>query len=351
MSIKIFFIILQWIRIILFCSSNIREEIGNCRVSFARFAYSNSLVKNHLYYLDMQKKHLFLILLIFGTSFWGVSFTFVKVGIGNGSPFTFLFYKFLIAAIILSILFFKKLNQINRHTVMISFFIAVPLCAGNVLQSIGLKFTSVSNSAFLTGLDVLLIPILKFFVYKKKVDKKIWPASVLALIGLYLIVAKNGLSLNVGDIWIITCAFAFAFYVLQVGKYADLTNPMPSVILVMTFCAFGCLLGALIDPNSKFISGDFDFWKGVLFAAIFATAYMYSIQNLAQRFLSEEKIAMTYLFEPVVATSAGILILGEPFSKELIIGGSLIIISMLIVEVKISPMKIIRSNDSLRNSK
>lgn len=288
----------------------------------------------------MQKKHFFLILLILGTSFWGISFSFVKVGIGSGSPFTFLFYKFLIAAIILSILFFKKLNQITIRTVIISFFIALPLFAGNVLQSIGLKHTSVSNSAFLTGLDVVLIPILKFFVYKKRVNKKVWPASILALIGLYCIVAKDEISLNIGDLWIIACAFAFAFYVLQIGRYADLNNPMPSVILVMTFCAFGCLSCSMIDSNSDFFSSDFDFWKGVLFAAIFATAYMYSIQNFAQRYLSEEKIAMTYLFEPVVATAAGILLLGEPFSKELIIGGSLIIISMLIVELNINPKKI-----------
>ncbi|WP_312329483.1 DMT family transporter [Sphingobacterium sp.] len=170
-------------------------------------------------------------------------------------------------------------------------------------------------------------------------------AIILALIGLYCIVAKDGISLNIGDLWIITCAFAFAFYVLQIGRYADLNNPMPSVILVMTFCAFGCLSCSMIDSNSDFFSSDFDFWKGVLFAAIFATAYMYSIQNFAQRYLSEEKIAMTYLFEPVVATAAGILLLGEPFSKELIIGGSLIIISMLIVELNINPKK--KSNQAI----
>lgn len=106
----------------------------------------------------------------------------------------------------------------------------------------------------------------------------------------------------------------------------------------------------MIDSNSDFFSSDFDFWKGVIFAAIFATAYMYSIQNFAQRYLSEEKIAMTYLFEPVVATAAGILLLGEPFSKELIIGGSLIIISMLIVELNINPKKKIKSSDTIKST-
>ena len=74
-------------------------------------------------------------------------------------------------------------------------------------------------------MDVLLIPILKFAVYKKKVANKIWLACALALIGLYIIVVKDGLSLNYGDLWIVACAFAFAFYVLQVGKYSKETDP------------------------------------------------------------------------------------------------------------------------------
>lgn len=168
----------------------------------------------------MQKKHLFLLLLILGTGFWGISFSFLKVGIGSGSPYVFLFYKFSIAFVVLSILFFNRLKNISKDTLKIGILIAIPLLAGNFLQSIGLKYTTVSNSAFITGLDVLLIPILKYAVYKKKVANKIWLACIIALIGLYIIVVKDGLSLNYGDLWNVACAFAFAFYVLQVGKYS-----------------------------------------------------------------------------------------------------------------------------------
>ncbi|WP_255352156.1 DMT family transporter [Pedobacter sp. BMA] len=78
---------------------------------------------------------------------------------------------------------------------------------------------------------------------------------------------------------------------------------------------------------------NFDFWKGVLFAGLFATAFMYTVQNIGQRYLSEEKVAMTYLFEPIFATIAGMIILGETFNKEIFIGGSLIFCAMLIVEL------------------
>lgn len=281
----------------------------------------------------MKKKHLYLLLLILGTAFWGISFTFVKVGVGNGSPFLFLCYKFLIAAVCLSVVFFKQLKKVTKNTLKISVLIGVPLLAATILQTIGLKYTTVSNSAFITGLDVLLIPILKFIVYKRKVEPKIWVACCLALTGLYIIVVKDGLSLNVGDFWIIACAFGFAFYVLQVGKFSNEKNPMPAVVLLMLFCAVGCLIFALFDTNTIWFPKTDGFWPGVLFAAIPATAYMYAVQNAGQRHLGEEKVALTYLFEPVFATIAGVFILNERFTKEIFIGGLLIVSAMCIAEI------------------
>ena len=166
----------------------------------------------------MQKKKLYLFLLILGTAFWGVSFTFVKTGVGHGSPFLFLFYKFMIAGLCLAVVFFNQLKYTTRNTVRISLLIGVPLLIATVLQTIGLKYTTVSNAAFITGMDVVLIPILKLLVYRKKVVFKVWIACALALVGLYIIVVKDGLSLNIGDLWILACALGFAFYVLQVGK-------------------------------------------------------------------------------------------------------------------------------------
>ncbi|MBD3906086.1 DMT family transporter [Chryseobacterium sp. Ch-15] len=164
--------------------------------------------------------------------------------------------------------------------------IGIPLLARNFLQSIGLKYTTVSNSAFITGLDVLLIPILKFAVYKKRVANKIWLACTIVLIGLYIIVVKDGFSLNYGDLWIVACAFAFAFYVLQVGKYSTETDPIPSVIVLMLFCTVGSGLFSVFDSEAVWIPFNMDFWKGILFAGLFATAFMYTVQNIGMSLLT-----------------------------------------------------------------
>lgn len=282
----------------------------------------------------MQKKKIFLLLLIIGTGFWGISFSLVKVAVSSNLPFVFLSYKFFIAAITLSLFFFKQLKHITWKSVKIAVLIGTPLLAGNFLQTLGLRETSVSNSAFITGFDVMLIPILKFVLYKKKVEPKIWCACILALIGLYTIVIKNGFSLNCGDIYILACAFAFAFYVLYVAKYSNEESPIPSVIMLMVFCCLVCFVCGVFDKNSIWIPEENSFWIAVLFSGILATAFMYSIQNIAQRYLSEEKVAMTYLFEPIFATIAGIVFLNEKLTFEILIGGLLIMSAMFITEIK-----------------
>jgi len=281
----------------------------------------------------VSKRQLLLLLLILGTAFWGISFSFVKSGVGNGSPFVFLGYKFGLAAIVLAAIFFRRLKRLDRGVVLAGVAIGVPLLLGNVLQTIGLQSTSVTNSAFITGLDVLLIPIFKWALFRKPVAGRIWISCAIALTGLYLIVAQQGLRLNVGDVWTMGCALFFACYVLTVGWYSHKQDAMLTVVVSMSVCAFGCLFAGLFDTRAIWAPSDSAFWEGVLFAAFFATAFMYAIQSEAQKYLEEEKVALTYLCEPVFAAIAGVVLLGEMLSFRTIFGAGLILLALLIAEL------------------
>lgn len=291
----------------------------------------------------MQKKYLYLFTLILGTAFWGISFSLVKVGVGYSSPYVFLFYKSAIAVIALAAVFYKQLRLVNKNTVKIGIMTGIPLFIGTVLQTKGVTLTSVSNAAFLTGLNVMLIPILKFLLYKKKVQTKIWFSCIIASIGLYIVAVKDGLSVNSGDIWCIAAAFAFAFYVLQVGQYSNEEKIMPSVITMLATCALGCLVLALFDQKAVWLTTDDDFWIGVLFTAIPATAFMYAISNTAQRYIGEEGVGLAYLFEPVFAAIAGVVILNEEITLRIFIGGGLIILAMFISEYQFGRKKEVNS--------
>ncbi|HSX69514.1 MAG TPA: DMT family transporter [Pseudomonas sp.] len=294
----------------------------------------------------MPARQLYLCLLILGTAFWGVSFTFTKVGVADGSPFVFLGYKFALAALVLCVIFFRRLRRLDTRTFLAGLAIGLPLCLGNIFQTVGLQHTSITNTAFITGLDVLLIPLFKWALFRKRVEPRIWICCAVALTGLYLIVARAGLSLNPGDIWIMCCAVFFASYVLTVGFFSHKFDPMLTVIVALATCAAGCVFAALFDPRADWAPAQAEFWEGVLFCALLATAFMYAVQSAAQKHLEEEKVALTYLFEPIFAAFAGALLLGETLDGRTLLGAALIFSALLIAEIDLRALMARRPRDS-----
>ena len=283
----------------------------------------------------MSKSRLYILLLTLGTAFWGISFSLVKVGIEDGSPFVFLAWRFALAAVVLALIFARRLHRLNRATALAGVLIALPLFFGIVFQTIGLQHTSVTNSAFITGLSVLLIPLIKWRLFGRAVAGRIWLCCAMALAGLYLIVAQNGLHLNAGDLWTMACALFFSSFVLVVGYFAHRHDPVLMMIVAMACCCLGCLFAASLDPRAIWTPAGSAFWIGVLFTALPGTAYMYAIQSAAQRYVTEEKVALTYLCEPVFAALAGVVLLGEAMSPRTIAGAGMIFLAMLLAEVDV----------------
>lgn len=286
-----------------------------------------------------MNKNLAFGLLILGMAFMGVAFVFVKDAVTSYSPFVFLFYRFLISTIILSFVFWRNLTKTTLSTWKNSTLCGLPLFGSIFFQTIGLRYTSVANSAFITGMVVLLIPVFKLFFYNKKVKGIVWISCVIAAFGLSIITLKNGLQLNVGDTWTFACAISLAFYVLQTGKYAETPNPMARVTLIMAVCTIGSLVGGLFNTDLNWFPKEFDFWKGVIFSAIFGTVYMYSVQNYVQRFISEEKVALAYLTEPIFATVSAVILIDEKVNINTFLGGGLILLAMFLSELRTANLK------------
>lgn len=278
-------------------------------------------------------------LLVLGMAFMGIAFVFIKDAVTGYSPFVFLFYRFLIATLVLLVVFYKHVRQVSVTIIKTASLCGIPLLLSILFQTIGLRYTTVSNSAFITGLVVLLIPIFKMVFYRKKVKPIIWISCIIASAGLYIITLRNGLELNVGDVLTAACAVALAFYVLQTGKFAEAPNPMARVTVIMGVCTIGSLLGGLSTSGADWFPQDYGFWKGVIFTAIFGTVYMYSVQNYVQRFISEEKVALAYLTEPIFATMAAVFLINEKVTVHTFIGGALILVAMFLSEVKTERFK------------
>ncbi|WP_185963446.1 DMT family transporter [Flavobacterium gawalongense] len=274
-----------------------------------------------------------------GMAFMGVAFVFVKSAVTGYSPFVFLFYRFLIATMVLSLIFHKQIPKVTNTAIKTASLCGIPLFLSILFQTIGLKYTTVSNSAFITGMVVLLIPIFKMIFYKKKVKPIVWISCVVAMTGLYIITLKNGLKLNIGDLWTVACAMALAFYVLQIGKYAHEPSPMARVTIIMVVCTIGSLLGGLSTPGVNWFPQEYGFWKGLIFTSLLGTVYMYAVQSYGQRFIEEEKVALAYLTEPIFATMAAVFLINEKVTIHTFLGGTLILAAMFLSKIKTDRLK------------
>ncbi len=282
----------------------------------------------------MSKKQILWILLVLGTAFWGISFSVTKLAMGNFSPSTFLFYRFLTATLVLALVFSKRLREINLPAIKTGALLALPLMVGIYLQTLGIKYTSASQCAFLAGTCVVMVPLLKWLSYRKAVHFKVWCAAFMALGGLLIISINEDWHISSGDLYTLSGAFGFAIYLLRVEKEATLKNLIPTIVPMFATCSLVTFAMALLDAHADWFPLVTDFWMGVVFCALFSTAYMYSVSNIAQRYISAERVAVIYLFEPVFGAIAAFFILGEELSGRLLLGGGIIFLATCVSELK-----------------
>jgi len=282
----------------------------------------------------MEKRNLFLILLILGTAFWGISFSVTKLAIGQHQPVLFLFYRFLLATMVLSVIFWKQVKNLNATTIKRGAGLAISLVLGIYLQTLGITHTSASQCSFVAGITVVMIPVIKLIIYRKAAALKIWIAACIALIGLFVISITDKFSIGTGDLYTIIGAFCFAIYLIQIEKESKADDIVPTIVPMFATCALLTFVLTFIQGNPTWIPQQETFWIGIVFCALFSTAYMYTISNISQKYISAERVSIIYLFEPIFGAFAAHFILGEAITSRLLIGGGMIFLATLISELK-----------------
>jgi len=283
----------------------------------------------------MDKRNTFLVLLILGTAFWGISFSVTKLAIGPNQSALFLCYRFLLATMVLSIVFWKHVKTLNVNQIKTGAGLAVPLMLGIYLQTLGITHTSASQCSFVAGITVVMIPVFKLIIYKKAAPLKIWLAVVIALIGLAVISIQDNFNIGTGDLYTIAGAFFFAVYLIQIERESKIRNIIPTIVPMFASCSVLTFLLSLSQGNIAWIPQESTFWMGIIYCALFSTAYMYTISNISQKYISAERVSIIYLFEPVFGAFAAHFILGEHISSRLLIGGGLIFMATVVPEIKL----------------
>ena len=266
---------------------------------------------------------------------WGSTFALIKNILNFIPPYTFLTYRFLLATLVLMIIFWKRIKRMNKTILRKGSLIGIFLFLAYTLQTVGIKYTTATKAGFITGLSVVLVPIISVFFIKEKVSRNSIIGAFFALIGLWFLNYANSFSFNFGDFLVLLCAFSFAMHIISVGLY---TKKLDYVLLVIvqlaTVSILSLFLAVIFERPALNLSYSFNVWWGIIFMGVFATAFAFYMQNRFQRYSTATKTAIIFSGEPIFSAIFAYFLLGEKVGLIAWIGGLLIIFGMIISQRK-----------------
>ena len=276
-----------------------------------------------------RKAELSLLLLAF---FWGVTFPLVKIALNFCSPFLFLAIRFGLATLIIWLVYSKRISLVDKATLKAGIILGIFLFLGYAFQTVGLKYTAASKSAFITGLFVIMVPPLSVLLVREKPKIFSLLGVALAVSGLWLMTRPRGSEFNVGDFLTFFCAISFSFHVIFVQIYAK-EFPFEKLVFVQLLTTALLSIPSMFLLETRKLIYNPNLLSGILVTALFATALGITIQNRMQKDTTATKASVIYTMEPVFAGVFSYLILGEGLGSVGMVGAGLILSGMLCSEL------------------
>ncbi|HEY4349252.1 MAG TPA: DMT family transporter [Gaiellaceae bacterium] len=247
------------------------------------------------------------IALIAVTAVWGVTFVQVKDAVAIYPLFPFLALRFGIAALALSVPAARRFRGLGRGGWAAAALAGTLLGAGYVLQTLGLERTSVSNAGFVTGMYVVLTPLIGFACFRLAIGRAAWIGVIVATLGLALLAGVHGGSSS-GDLLVLAAAFVYSLQIVLMERYAPLYDALAFTAVEMLVAFAGLAILAL--PRLSVPHG-FTVWGALLVTGIFASALGFLVQTWAQRRTSAARTALVFTLEPAWAALFGYTLAGD----------------------------------------
>jgi drug/metabolite transporter (DMT)-like permease len=271
--------------------------------------------------------------LLMVTAIWGTTFVIVKNAIEQITPMYFLALRFTVAALVLAI-FPGTMRGLKGHWQK-AMAPGLMLALAYALQTYGLLYTTASRAGFITGLSVILVPVMYSVFRRVRPGAHVMAGALVSTLGLALMSGSSSIPLNAGDIMVLGCAFGFALQIILVGQMAKSVPPLSLTLGMLATAALLFWPGAL---QELFYHGtapvpSLSVLSAALATAVFATSLAFYLQCKMQRFTTPSHTALIFSAEPVFAALFAFLLAGEVVGRAGVVGGGLIVSGILLVEI------------------
>ena len=291
-----------------------------------------------------MKKWLAIGALILVTVIWGGGFVASDIALESMKPFQIMMVRFLLASVLMRVISRgqrkseEKLKD-RAGAIKAGVLMGVTLFMGFAFQIIGLQYTTPSKNAFLTALNVVIVPFIAFVILKKKIGAKGIIGAVMSVLGVALLSLNGSFTVSLGDGLTLFCAVGFAF---QIFFTSEFVKKYPASVLntVQMFTAF------VLSAISLMIFGENDFqvttqgWLSTLYLGVVSTTICYLLQTACQKYIDETKAAIILSMESVFGTIFSILILHEVVTVRMVIGCAVILAAVIISNMSETSEKI-----------
>lgn len=273
------------------------------------------------------------------TLLWGSTFVVVKNSLEHSSVFVFLALRFTLAGICMAIFRPRVFRSLQREEIFAGVRLGFFMFCGYAFQTAGLRHTTASNSGFITGSSVVLVPLILALFWGKRVTLWVYFGTLAAASGLYLLtVPLTGVAhLNRGDVLTFFAAMSYAVHIILVGEYAREHSAAALSVLQVLACALLAWLTALGAHAIRWQPMRFEstsqLWIGIAVCAVLATSVAFSLQLWAQQYTSPSHAAILFTLEPVFAVITSYLVLGERLGLRSLSGAGLVLAGILAAEL------------------
>lgn len=285
-----------------------------------------------------MRKYLGEIFLIITAIIWGSGFVANAIALDHWTPYQILAGRFLIGAAMLIAIFYRNVRSLNKKTIIQGIILGVFLYAAFALQTVGLQYTTPSKNAFLTAVNVVIVPFLALILYRRRVDFFELGGAVLAMIGVGVLSLKVDVAINVGDLLTLGCAVFFALQIFYTAKYVKDSDP---ILLTLVQISTAAVIGVLVvifkgDPS---VAVEREGILSLVYLGVFSTTIAYLLQTVAQKWLSETTAAIILSTEAFWGMVFSVALLAEVMTFKMVIGAALILCAIIISETKFSFLK------------